>query len=566
MSIVDWSVMLATLLGIAAWGVIKTRRQQSAGNFLTGEDLSHWTIALSVMATQASAITFLSAPGLGYESGLRFVQFYFGLPLAVIVVSAFFIPRFYQSKVFTAYAYLEGRFGLGARLFTAALFLIQRGLAAGLTIFAPAIVLSTLFGWNLPLTNLLIGLVVILYTVSGGSKAVSLTQKWQMAIILAGMLIALILLAMSVFQAFGAEQTLQLARWSGRVNPIDFTWDLNQRYTVWSGLLGGFFLSLSYFGTDQSQVQRYLGGKNLKESKLGLLWNGVVKIPMQFVILSIGVFLYLFFLVNQPPVFFNETSLEALRQSPGSAELAVLEEEFNTLHATRSAALASQQGQLVDFQAWDAQEKDIRSQVNQLVETHVPQLAGKDTNYVFLHYVLKHLPIGLIGLILAVILAAAMSSTSGEVSALATTTMVDFYQRLGGTVKDERHAIAISRWLTVFWGLMAIGFALAAQLFDNLIEMVNLLGSLFYGTILGVFLVAFFIRNVQGTAVLIGGVLAQLMIFGLHLGQVQGWTWIERFTTEYLWYNLLGCGAVMLFSQLSQWVIAGFASRGPTKA
>jgi Na+/proline symporter len=565
MSVADWMVMLLTLLGIAALGVYKTRRQQTAGNFLTGEDLSHWTIALSVMATQASAITFLSAPGLGYESGLRFVQFYFGLPLAVVVVSAFFIPRFYQSKVFTAYAYLEGRFGLGARLFTAALFLIQRGLAAGLTIFAPAIVLSTLFGWNLPLTNVLIGLVVILYTVSGGSKAVSLTQKWQMAVILLGMLLALILLASSVVKAFGVEQTLQLAQWSGRVNPIDFSWNLNERYTVWSGLLGGFFLSLSYFGTDQSQVQRYLGGKNLKESKLGLLWNGVVKIPMQFVILSIGVFLYLFFLVNKPPVFFNETALEALRNSPGATELAQLEREYDAIHAQRATALKNENGQLADFQAWEVREKELRKEVNQLVELHVPDLAGKDTNYVFLHYVLNYLPMGLIGLLLAVILAAAMSSTSGEVSALATTTMVDFYQRLGGRVKDERHAIAISRGLTVFWGLMAIGFALVAQLFDNLIEMVNLLGSLFYGTILGVFLVAFFIRPVQGTAVLIGGVLAQSMIFILHLGQVSGWSWIEGFTTEYLWYNLLGCAAVVVFSLISQWLISGPAWRAPTK-
>jgi Na+(H+)/acetate symporter ActP len=312
-------------------------------------------------------------------------------------------------------------------------------------------------------------------------------------------------------------------------------------------------------------VQRYLGGKNLKESKLGLLWNGVVKIPMQFVILSIGVFLYLFFLVNKPPVFFNETALEALRNSPGAAELAQLEREYDAIHAQRATALKNENGQLADFQAWEVREKELRKEVNQLVELHVPDLAGKDTNYVFLHYVLNYLPMGLIGLLLAVILAAAMSSTSGEVSALATTTMVDFYQRLGGRVKDERHAIAISRGLTVFWGLMAIGFALVAQLFDNLIEMVNLLGSLFYGTILGVFLVAFFIRPVQGTAVLIGGVLAQSMIFILHLGQVSGWSWIEGFTTEYLWYNLLGCAAVVVFSLISQWLISGPAWRAPTK-
>ena len=550
-SALDWMVMVLTLGGIALAGAILTRKSRASADYLKGSGLNYWAVGLSVMATQASAITFLSAPGLGYESGLRFVQFYFGLPLAVVVISAWFIPLYYKLNVFTAYAFLEQRFGLPTRLFTAFLFLVQRGLAAGLTIFAPAIVLATLFGWSLPLTNVVIGLVVIAYTVSGGSKAVSMTQKWQMALILGGMLLALFLVAQSVFTAFGWEGTLAVAKASGRLNPIDFTFDLNERYTLWSGLLGGFFLSLSYFGTDQSQVQRYLGGKNLKESRLGLLFNGVVKIPMQFFILLIGVFLYLFFLVEKPPVFFNSTAATELRQSEGALMFDGLEGRYDSLHAYRLAQLTSDAWSQADFENWAAEEKNMRLEARELVDTYVPARSGKDTNYVFLYYVLEYLPKGIIGLILAVILAAAMSSTSGEISALATTTVVDFWERLGGAgCQTERGKIKVTRLFTAFWGVLAIAFALTAHLFDNLIEMVNLLGSLFYGTILGVFLVAFFLKWVRQSAVLAAAAIAQVAIFILHLGNVYQWSWMQGFTTEYLWYNLIACGLVMGLSVL----------------
>jgi len=521
-----------------------------------------FTIGLSVMATQASAITFLSAPGLGYEKGLRFVQFYFGLPLALVIISAFIIPIYYRLKVYTAYEYLENRFDLKTRLLAALLFLVQRGLAAGLTIYAPAIILSTILGWNLNFTNLFVGILVIIYTVSGGTKAVSLTQKWQMGIILSGMVLAFGILAykISVFSSF--SNALELAGSVGRMEILDFNFDLNERYTVWSGLTGGLFLALSYFGTDQSQVQRYLTGKNIKESRLGLMFNAIVKIPMQLFILFTGVLVFVFYLYVKPPVFFNETALESLQESEYKERIDEIQgrydQNYTELQNAREAfSGAIENGSETDrteakaeFKREIADDQEIRTEVKELLLETNPNFKIKDTNYVFLNFVINFLPVGIIGLIIALIFSAAMSSTSGELNALATTTSVDFYSRLIKKDASERHKVFISKLLTVFWGLLAISFALAAQLFDNLIEMVNVLGSLFYGTILGIFIVAFFIKRVKSNAVFWSALIAEVVVLLIHFGRLYEIPFFLNLNVEYLWYNVIGCGLVVVISVL----------------
>jgi SSS family transporter len=546
--------MILTLLTIVAAGVFQTRRKQSIDQYLrSGNEMGWLTIGLGVMATQASAITFLSAPGLGYESGLRFVQFYFGMPIAIVLISKFFIPIYYKLKVYTAYEYLEQRFDLRVRLFTAFLFLVQRGLAAGLTIYAPAIILSTILGWNLNLTIIGVGGLVIIYTVSGGSKAVSITQKWQMSVILGGMFVAGAILLGYLFQDVGINEALSLAGRGGRMQAIDTGFDFNERYTLWSGLTGGLFLALSYFGTDQSQVQRYLGGKSVKESRLGLLFNALIKVPMQFSILLIGVLIYVFYHFERPPIHFNEEGLSAVRNSDKVDEIFALESAFVENHKDirmnaelyvesmrRGDPLAKERA-AEDLARAELNEHRLRTEARTLIAEVRPDQDVKDTNYVFLHFVLNYLPHGLIGLLLAVILSAAMSSTSGELSALSSTTLVDFYKRLSGSENHETAVLSVGKWMTVGWGLLAIGFAWAARLFDNLIEMVNLLGSLFYGTILGVFLVAFFFKRIKSTAVFWAALLAEAAVLIIHFGRVQNWKLFETFHVEYLWYNVIGC-------------------------
>ncbi len=563
MAPLDWIVLFGTLFIIVGYGTWKTRKNQTLDGYLRGGNEMKWfTIGLSVMATQASAITFLSAPGLGYESGLRFVQFYFGLPLALILISAFIIPIYYKLKVYTAYEYLERRFDLKTRLLAAFLFLVQRGLAAGLTIYAPAIILSTLLGWDLNLTNIFVGTLVIIYTVSGGTKAVSLTQKWQMAVILMGMGLAFAILLYKIGGFTEISSAFQLAGSVGRLEVLDFDFDLNERYTVWSGLTGGLFLALSYFGTDQSQVQRYLSGKNIKESRLGLMFNAVLKIPMQFFILLTGVLVFVFYLYVKPPIFFNQTALAGLENTEAQAELQSLETKFDAnfeelqtnrdafveaLEGTDEAAITQSKNK---FKHSVAQEQEIRGEVKELLLANNPDFKVKDTNYVFLTFVMDYLPIGVVGLIIALIFSAAMSSTAGELNALATTTSVDFYKRLGAPQMTDKQQLWVSKLLTVLWGVMAIGFALSARLFDNLIEMVNLLGSLFYGSILGIFLVAFFIKWIHSNAVFWAAVIAQLMVLGLHFGRVYDVAFLPSFDIEYLWYNVIGCGLVVAFALL----------------
>ncbi len=549
MHFIDWLVLLATLTFIVVYGFYKTNSKTSASDFLSGKgDIKWLTVGLSVLATQASAITFLSAPGLGYESGLRFVQFYLGMPLAVLVVCIFFIPRFFHMKVLTAYEYLEGRFDVKVRLFTAFLFLLQRGFAAGLTIFAPSIILSTLFGWNLTLTNIAVGAVVIFYTTLGGTKAVSMTQKAQMTIIFFGLFVAFFILLKNLTQHVSLLQAFEIAGSLGHMKVIDTQWDLSQRYTLWSGLLGGFFLSLSYFGTDQSQVQRYLSGNDINQSRLGMIFNALVKIPMQFFILMIGVLMMVLFQFRDTPILFNTTALQNI-ESHKSAQVNELENRYYALEKEKTDLLSqnpSFEEVMPQFQALQSKSNQIKKDYLEAVETTQNQKIGKDTNYVFLYFVLEYLPIGMVGLLIAVILSAAMSSTAGELNALAVTTCVDFVQRLSRKNYSDKALLRISKLSTVAWGVVAIAFALMARLFDNLIEMVNILGSLFYGTILGVFLVAFFVKKAKAPVVLGASIFAQVFVIALHFAK----DYFPALQVEYLWYNAIGAAWVMLISTL----------------
>jgi SSS family transporter len=540
MTSLDWLVMLGTLASIVVYGVYASLRKSSSESFLRGSDQSWFTMGVSVMATQASAITFLSAPGLGYESGMRFVQFYFGLPLAIIVVCAFFVPMYYKMNVFTAYEYLEKRFDLRMRLFTASLFLLQRGLAAGITIFAPAIILSTILGWDLRLTNVLVGTFVIIYTLSGGTKAVSITQKYQMGVIMLGLVFSGVLLYREIAPHMGFMDTLFFAGALDRMQVLDFSFSPTERYTVWSGLTGGFFLALSYFGTDQSQVQRYLGGKSVNESRAGLLFNAVLKIPMQFSILFIGVLVFVFFTIERPPLHFNQAAVNKLSPE-AAAKVAELEATYDAVHldiqANRSLWL-NDRSKVEDLRSSIFVEKELRREVVEIIEQE--QIRAKDTNYVFLYFVLEHLPKGVIGLIIAMILSAAMSSTASELNALTTTTVIDYHRRLGGGGAE----MMVNRLYTLFWGVLAIVFALSASLFDNLIEMVNLLGSLFYGTILGVFLVAFFLKRIHAKAVFFAALFSQISVLVIHFLGVYG----SINDIGYLWYNVIGCFLVVVLS------------------
>lgn len=550
MSVIDWIVLMGTLVLIVAYGTWKTRKNNNLESYLKGNNSENWaTIGLSIMATQASAITFLSTPGQAYESGMGFVQFYFGLPLAMILISVFFLPVYYKLKVYTAYEYLEGRFDVRVRSFTAFLFLISRGLAAGITIYAPSIILSTILGWNLQLTCLLIGGLVIIYTVSGGSRAVSLTQKWQMGIIMTGMFFALYYVIGSFPKDVGFMEGVDIAGSLGKMEIIDLSTDLGNRYTLLSGLTGGLFLFVSYFGTDQSQVQRYLGGKSLKESRMGLMFNGLLKIPMQFFILIVGVMVFVSFQFNRPPIVFNPVTIEMTAEQ--EQELSEIESAYDGFfevkrelletYKTSNPAISWAVERHQIFQ--DAMREKYKAKLLQID----PKFEEKDSDYIFLTFILNFLPHGLIGLLLAVIFSAAMSSTAGELNALSATTTIDYYKKFWSKSDDEKKDLWISKMLTVAWGLLAIVIALTAGMFENLIQLVNILGSLFYGTILGVFLLALFFKSVKGTAALIGGLVAQITVLVVHLLKVY-----EKIDLSYLMYNFIGCAVVILIGVLTQ--------------
>jgi Na+/proline symporter len=553
----DWFVLVGTIASIVAYGAWKTRGVRDMDGYFRGGNTLGWpTIGLSIMATQASAITFLSTPGQAYEDGMRFVQFYFGLPLAMIVISAVFVPIYYRLRVTTAYEYLEHRFDVRVRTLGALLFLVQRGLAAGITIYAPAIILSSILGWPLNATNLAIGLVVIAYTVSGGTRAVSQTQRQQMIVMLAGMLVAAAMVVLRLPEHVSLPAALKLAGALDRMNVVSFEIDPGSRYTFWSGVTGGFFLALSYFGTDQSQVQRYLSGRSVTESRLGLLFNGLFKVPMQFVILLIGVLVFVFHLFAQPPIFFNAPALERLQRSERAGDLRALQDRYDRAFAAQRAAASAYVAALAggdeaaakaELRAAAARAEALRAEAKALVAEALPDAETKDVDYVFLSFVLAYVPSGLVGLLVAVILCAAMSSTASELSALGATSTVDLYKRLLGRRAAPRRDLLVSKLFTVLWGLVAVAFATFAALLDNLIEAVNILGSIFYGTVLGLFVVAFFVPRVTATPVLLAALVAQAVVIALFFVSELG----------FLWYNVVGCGVVVLLSGLFEAIRRG---------
>ncbi len=547
MSGLDWAVLLATTSFIVVWGIVRYRGNKSMAGYMKGEGLSWPTIGLSVMATQASAITFLSVPGQAYEDGMRFVQFYFGLPLAMVVISAVFVPIYYKLKVYTAYEYLEGRFDLRVRLLAAGLFLVSRGLATGISIYAPAILFSAIFGWPLEATSLIVGVLVIVYTVVGGSKAVSQTQNQQMMVILVGLVAAGFVACGAMPDGVGVGDALSLAGALDRVNPVDASFNFSDRYNLWSGIAGGFLLSLAYFGTDQSQVGRYLGGKDASASKMGMLMNGVLKIPMQAGILFIGVLVFVVYIFNAPPVFWNQPTLDAARKAQPAAieqieatwagvvdQRKVAAEAF--LAADERGDSAGVEAARKDLVAAQANMDVVRGDAKKAIAAAVPGSEVKDADFIFFDFALAHLPAGLLGLLVAVILSATMSSISSAVSSLGSTTVIDFHRRLSKAPIDDSKTVFLTRLYTIAWGLACIGFATFASMLDNLIQAVNILGSLFYGTVLGIFLTAFFLKYVRGKAVFIAAIVSEAVVLACFFGTSIG----------FLWFNLIGTAVVML--------------------
>ncbi|MBQ0733081.1 sodium:solute symporter [Aquimarina celericrescens] len=566
MQTIDWIVLIGTLLFIVLYGTWKTRGSQNVQDYIRGGNQAKWwTVGLSVMATQASAITFLSTPGQAFHSGMGFVQFYFGLPIAMVIICMVFIPLYHKLNVYTAYEYLESRFDLKTRSLTAILFLIQRGLAAGITIFAPAIILSAVLGWNLTKLNIIIGILVIIYTVSGGTKAVNVTQKQQMAIIFTGMFIAFFLIISYLPEGITFSKALDIAGASGKMEVLDFSFNLDNRYTFWSGIIGGSFLALSYFGTDQSQVQRYLSGKSVKESQLGLLFNGLLKVPMQFFILLVGVMVFVFYQFNPAPINFNPKAKEVIQNSEFTEEYKALEnqlikiqnekkEVINKSFASNNKPKLSDET-LKNLEILNASEVNIRNTAKTLIEKVDPIVETNDKDYVFIHFILNNLPRGLIGLLLAVILSAAMSSTASELNALASTTVVDLYKRNINVEKTEKYYVNASKLFTLAWGVLAILVACFADLFDNLIQLVNIIGSIFYGNVLGIFLLAFFIKFVHSNATFVAAIITQAIVI---IGWYYDWM-------PYLWLNLFGCSLVIVIAMILQLIIRSGSNNTITK-
>lgn len=558
MSITDWIVLCGTLTFIIGYGIWKTRGSKNIEDFLLAKTMPWYTICLSIMATQASAITFLSTPGQAYDDGMRFIQFYYGLPIAMVIIAITAVPLYAKMNVYTAYEYLEGRFDFKTRTLAALLFLIQRGVSTGITIYAPSIILSTILGWNLNVTNIIIGSLVILYTVTGGTKAVSVTQQQQMAVMMGGIILAGIVIVYKLPADMSLFESVQVAGKLGKMNLVDFNFQPNDRYNFWSGITGGMFLALSYFGTDQSQVGRYLSGKSITESRMGLLFNGLLKIPMQFIILFIGLLVFVFYQFHQAPVFFNKTELAIAKNSVYSGELKTLEEKYDqnfikkkdevntlvtALKAKDKQAIDNSQSKLLEIKK---EEQTIRNDVKKVILQASPDAEVKDVDFVFITFIMTQMPKGLVGLLIAVILCAAMSSTASALNALASTTCVDIYKRSINPRASERHYLKASRVLTVVWGLLTILFALFASMVDNLIQAVNILGSLFYGTILGIFLCAFYFKYIKSNAVFIAAIIAQVTIFFLYFYS----------DIAFLWYNLIGPVIVIAAGYVLQLILS----------
>ena len=554
---IDWIILVITLLFIVIYGVWKTKG--STGNvkdyILGNNETPWWTVGLSVMATQASAITFLSTPGQAYHDGMGFVQFYFGLPIAMVVISMTFIPIYHKLKVFTAYEYLEERFDLKTRSLASILFLVQRGLGTGITIYAPSIILSSILGWNLTQLNIIIGSLVIIYTFSGGTKAVNVTQKHQMFVIMFGMIATFFLILHLLPNDMTFGNALHIAGANDKMNIVDFSFDPETRYTFWSGITGGFFLALSYFGTDQSQVGRYLSGKSIRESQMGLIMNGFLKVPMQFFILLIGVMVFVFFQFNPVPLNFNPNNKIAVEKSIYKEEYHHLEKqlanlseekkEFNLLYIDHLNQNYDNPILRKKLTALSNKENDLREQAKELISKADTKAETNDKDYVFINFILNYLPKGLIGLLLAVILSAAMSSTASGLTALASTTAIDIYKRNLKDEKSDKHYVNATRVFTVFWGIVAILFACIGTLFENLIQLVNIIGSIFYGTVLGIFLVGFYIKYIRAKAIFWGAIFSQLMIFYIFYLDI----------VSFLWLNFIGALMTIIIALLLQFFL-----------
>ena len=535
MGSIDWIILGFTLIFIILYGIRKNNSHKNIQDYIKGGNKASWfTVGLSVMATQASAITFLSTPGQAFNDGMGFVQFYFGLPFAMVIICLFFLPVYHKLKVFTAYEFLEKRFDLKTRILTAILFLIQRGLAAGITIYAPAIILSVVLGWDLKMLIVIIGFLVVFYTMIGGTQAVSVTQKQQMFIIFSGMIAAFIFIVCALPENINFSNALELAGINEKLNVLDFSFDPNNRYTFWSGITGGLFLALSYFGTDQSQVQRYLSGKSLKESQRGLIMNGFLKIPMQFFILLTGVMVFVFFQFEKAPIHFNKNAIEKVKESNYRSAFVELEKLNDQLHIEKQQYI----NETSFFESEPLKEKYLQVQnqyeqnrkaAKKLIEQVEPKVESNDKDYVFIYFILEHLPRGLIGLLLAVILSAAMSSSASEINALSATSVVDLYKRFKPN-SEPKHYVWATKGFTVLWGCIAILFAMVGNLFENLIQLINIIGSLFYGTILGIFLIAIFIKFIRGKAVFFAAIITEIMVLYVYKMDI----------VSFLWLNVIG--------------------------
>jgi len=573
MSNLDWTLLTITLLFIILYGIFKSHRDKNIDGYLLGNQSLPWYhVGLSVMATQASAITFLSTTGQGFDDGMRFVQFYFGLPLAMIVLCVTFIPIFHRLKVYTAYEYLEHRFDGKVRIFTAFLFLLQRSLSTGISIYAPAIILSTIFGWDIFWTNVIMGGLVLTYTVVGGTKAISYTHVQQMLVITVAMFLAGVIVLQMLPADIGLLKALKIAGKSERMNLVSFEFNPKDRYNVWSGLIGGFFLQLSYFGTDQSQVGRYLTGESTNQSRLGLVMNGLLKVPMQFSILLVGVLVFVFYQYNTSPVFFNKVEVDKLRSSQYAPQLQVLEKEHEAISKQKQQLLANigdaEDEQLMAYKASlkksDSLSKNVKSQVVDLIKKNNPKATTNDRDFVFLRFVLDYLPQGLVGLLIAVIFAASMGSIASAYNSLAATTVVDVYRKYSKTPPSEKSELNASKVSTVLWGIFCIFVAQYASELGNMIEVVNVLGSLFYGIILGVFLVAFYFKSIGGTATFWAAVISQSIILGIGIPQLM----LKKEWIAYLWFNPLGCILVIGIAWMIQnlWKKSEYSSSKTTNA
>ena len=562
MQLFDWIVLVVTLLFIVIYGVWKTKGSKNVEDYILGNNETPWyTVGLSVMATQASAITFLSTPGQAYHDGMGFLQFYFGLPIAMVVICLTFIPLYHKYKVFTAYEYLEKRFDLKTRSLAAILFLVQRGLGTGLTIYAPAIILSALLGWNLTLMNIVIGVLVIIYTFSGGTKAVNVTQKQQMFVIMSGMFTTFILILNYLPNDMTFTSALHIAGANDKMNIVDFSFNPEEKYTFWSGITGGFFLALAYFGTDQSQVGRYLSGKSVRESQMGLIMNGLLKVPMQFFILLTGVMVFVFFQFNPVPLNFNPNNKIIIEKSEYKNEYHILEKKLEALSEDKKVINLLYINQLnqdydnpilrKELVALSSKEKDLRDHAKELIQKADDRSETNDKDYVFFHFILNYLPKGLIGLLLAVIISAAMSSTASGLNALASTTAIDIYKRNIKEEKTEKHYVNVTKFFTLFWGIIAILFASIGTLFENLIQLVNIVGSIFYGTVLGIFLVGFYLKFVHAKAIFYSAVISQITIFIIYYFAIHVYPSGEE-KLGYLWLNFIGAMLTIVLSVMMQ--------------